>query len=75
MIRVVMRHVEDAGQRLLGDFEPDQIEPLLAALGNTRILWDEESDDCVLLQRPTQLVLSNAPGAPRMLMEILVEDR
>lgn len=75
-IRVIMRHIDDADGRLLGDFPPTEIGPLLDVLADTRIYWSDDHDDCALVkdQLPSDCLqlVDDARGA-RMILEVLVE--
>jgi hypothetical protein len=71
MIRVLVRHVDDAEGTLLGDFPPSEIRPMLEVLDAARIYWSDTADDCEV--DSTQLVLGGGTGAPRYVLEVLLE--
>lgn len=71
MIRVVIRHVDDAESTLLGDFPPSEIRPMLEVLDTARIYWSDDADDVSVAS--TQLVLAGGNAAPRYVLEVLVE--
>lgn len=73
MVRVVLRHVNDTEGRLLGDFPPSEIRPLMELLDSTPIYAGD--DPCVVSPgAPSQFVSHGGPGAPRFVLEVLVED-
>lgn len=72
MIRVLLRHIDDADGRLLGDYLPSEIDGLIERLMQGRIYWDDESDDCSLCDDPCQWV-STEEARPRMVLEVLIE--
>lgn len=84
MIRVLLRHIDDAEGFLIGDFAPSEIDDLVHRLRSTRIYYvaDEaeatQSEDAKVATLaddggPLQWILTSE-ARPRVALEIVIED-
>ena len=71
MIRVVLRHEDDAENVLLGDFPPSEIRPLLELMG-TSVIFTPDDDEC-RLSGTTQFVTSGPEMARRYIYEVVLK--
>jgi len=70
MIRVVLRHENDADGVMLGDFTPSEVRPLIELLSEASVF--AENGDLVEVEGTTQFVLGGGRGAPRYVFEIIL---
>lgn len=76
MIRVVIRHVNDAEGTLVGDFPPADIPVLVDLIRRTPLYMGDESDYAQLADLdvgPLQLVVAEG-STPRLVFEVIIED-
>jgi hypothetical protein len=77
MIRVVIRHINDAEGTLVGDFPPADIPELVDFIRRTPLYMGDESDYAQLADLdtglPLQLIVAEG-STPRLVLEVIVED-
>ena len=72
MLRVLVRHINDADSTLVGDLPPSEVRALLELLGTTDISWGDRAD-VGLYEGGPQFIESGGMGAPRLCYEILLD--
>lgn len=76
MIRVVLRHIDQADGTYVGDFPPSEINQLVDHLAANRIYIDDVCEDGALCEDALQWTITTpetSRTSPHVILEILIE--